>query len=305
MRVVEEPFVTREGILRVLRPTQLTTERPFATMRRKQAASDGLAIRVQARGGQLIGRVRVYSSLNTDAARAFRRRDVELAQQLALRAGGLERSDAAGRLRQAVVDAAAQLSLDARSRDAPPALQRYVEMRRRTTLGDTGRWAFVAEWLAQSGVWLSTGHDALVEAVIEMDRGAAEARADLIDPAEMTASTFFGTVARMDTLRAEIDGSNDQSLLLSRDQLEREGLAVIGQAVAVLEEVLPGGRYSRVMPAVALDAVAVGRPSPYDEDLPDLEGGVVGVQLAPRDRDWFRRALDRPTAVPVAPLRLV
>lgn len=304
MRVVEEPFVTREGILRVLRPTQLTTGRPFATMRRRQAASDGLAVRLRARGGQLMGRVQVYSSLNTDAARAFRRRDVELAQQLALRAGELERSDAAGRLRKAMADAAAQLPLGARTSDAPPALQRYVEMRRRASLGDPDHWAFVAEWVAQSGVWLATDHDALVEAVIEMDRGAAEARADLIGPAEMTASTFFGTVARMDSLHAEIDGSSDQSLLLSRDQLEREGLAFVGQAVAVLEEVLPGGRYSRVMPAVALDAIAVGRPSPYDEDLPDLDG-VIGVQLAPRDRDWFRRALDRPTAVPVAPLRVM
>jgi hypothetical protein len=106
----------------------------------------------------------------------------------------------------------------------------------------------------------------------------------------------------MDALHAEIDGTDEQSLLVSRDQLEREGLAVIGQPVAVLEEILPGGRYSRVMPAVALDTLVVDHPSPYDQDLPD--GGFVGAQLKPRDRDWFRRALDRPTAVPVAPLRV-
>ena len=160
----------------------------------------------------------------------------------------------------------------------------------------------MAEWVAQSRVWLTTNYDALVEAVVELDRGATEARADLIAPEEMSASTFFGTVARMDALHAEIDGANGHVLLISRDQLEREGLAVIGQPVAVLEEVLPGGRYSRVMPAMALDELAVVRASPYDQELP--EDGFVGAQLAPRDRDWFRRALDRPTAVPVAPLRV-
>jgi hypothetical protein len=252
--------------------------------------------------GQLMGRVQLYSSLNVDAARAFRRRNVELAQELARRAGQLEQSDPAACLRHAVADAASQLPADVRSLNAPAALQRYVEMRRRTSLGDMSPTAFVAGWVAQSSVWLTTNYDALVDAVLALDRGAAEARADLIAPTEMTASTFFGTVARMDALHAEIDGTNGQSLLVSRDQLEREGLAVVGQAIAVLEEILPGGRYSRVMPAVALDTPGLGPPSPYAQELPDE--GLVGAQLTPRDRDWMRKALDRPTTVPLAPLRV-
>ena len=302
MRVVEEPFVTRESILRTLRPMQVTTERPFATLRRSRAASDGLRVLLRTHGGQLAGRVQIYSSLNTDAARAFRRSNIELAQELARHAGQLERSKPAARLRQAVADSAAHLPLDARSDDAPPALRRYVEMRRRTSLDDPNHTAFIAEWVAQSEVWLTTNYDALVDAVVELDRGAAEVRADLVAREEPSASTFFGTVARMDALHAEIDGTNEQSMLISRDQLERAGLAVIGQPVAVLEEILAGGRYSRVMPAVALDTDTPDRSSPYAEELPEI--GLIGEQLARRDREWFRRALDRPTAIPVAPLRV-
>jgi hypothetical protein len=133
-----------------------------------------------------MGRVQLYSSLNADAARAFRRRNVELAQELALRAGQLERSDPR-RASGTRADAASQLPLDARSDDAPPRLRRYVEMRRRTSLGDSAHTAFMAEWVTQSGVWLTTNYDALLEAVIALDRGAAEARADLMAPEEMNA----------------------------------------------------------------------------------------------------------------------
>jgi hypothetical protein len=245
--------------------------------------------------------MRLFSSLNADAARAFRHRDVELAQEFARRAHDLERSKPAARLHAAVSEVAAQLPVDVRDLDVTPALRRYVEMRRRSAL-ELDPTVLLGEWVAQSGAWLTPNYDALLEAVLELDQAAAEVRADLIAPTDTCASTFYGTVARMDLLNAEVEGSSGQTLPISRDQLEREGLAAVGQSVAVLEEVLPGGRYSRVTPAVALQSVEARGISPYEQELPD--GGFVRMSLSSRDQAWFRRTLDRPSAVPTAPLRL-
>ncbi len=310
MRVIEEPFLTRESVLSVLRPGELTSERPFRTLRERGAASEGLAVPIRTPGGQLLGRVQLYSSLNADAARAYRLRQVKAARELAGRATDIERSPAAQLIREAVAAAATSLPVDRSLAQTPPSLQRYLNMRGRSTWKGLDREGLTREWLAHSDAWLvagSEGRSALIEAATELDRKACQAREDILGEETASATTFYGVVQRMDATAAEIEGVGDQTLLVPLDDLERQGLAVIGQPVAVLREMLPGGgSYSLPMPAVALEEEAFPDVrSPWDSH-PDTiyEGRVVEVSfLGRRDGAWLDRELARePSALLVAPL---
>jgi hypothetical protein len=304
MRVVEEPFVTRDALLRVFRPLAVTSERPLQTLRRNKAASLGLAVQMRSGGGQLVGSVRLYSSLNSDAARALRWDEVGLAQSLAARAQQLERSPAAARVRDAVALAAAKLPLDPLNDTADPQLRRYIDLRRRTSWHALERQAFLGDWLAQSHAWLDSDFEPLAEAVMELSREAEQARADLISREKHGVSTFYGTVERLDPLYAEIEAENGEAMLVSRERLEREGLAVLGRAVAILEEVGPGGDWSAAMPAASLESPLAVRPSPFDEPAPD--DAILGRTISGRDVPWVRAALKRPNPARSAlPLRIV
>jgi len=164
--------------------------------------------------------------------------------------------------------------------DAPPAVRHFIAMKRRTAV-DPAQIDHLGEWVARSASWLTAHHDQLLEAVVELDRQAVEARADLTPAPSHGVSTFFGVVARLDTLHGEVDGGG-QTPLVSRYLLEREGLATIGQPVAILEEALPGGVYSSVSSAVAIEQSARVRASPYDAHLPSE--GFVAAGLDARAR---------------------
>jgi hypothetical protein len=306
MRLAAEPFITREAVLSILRPGELMSERPFRTLRQHGAASPGFSVTLRSPGGHILGRLHLYSTLNGDAARAFRLHEPRLAQALAGRAQEIERSSAARRVRAAVAAVAAQMPAPAIGA-GPPGLRRYVELRRRSGGRGLDAVAMAREWLAASEAWLSEAEDRdeLVEAVAELDRAAGEARADLIGEGAASVSTFYGIVRRMDVTSAEVEGTTE-SLLMPREELERHGLAAIDQPVALLREALPGGgSYLLPMSAVRLDDEdQTVEPSPWDLD--DLMDGVVPASaLTDADEAWLRRDLARePTAVPVAPLRL-
>lgn len=302
MRVVEEPFLTRGAILSILRPGEVTTERPFRTLRSHDAASSGLAVAVRSPGGQVLGHVRVYSALNADAARAYRLDDRERAQALAARAGEIERSQPARRIHEAMADIAARMPLDPSDAAAPVSLRRYAHAQRKTSWRGLDAGATAREWLSRSTAWLTTGAERaeLLDAIVDLDRAAAEARADVLGGRAATATTFFGVVSRMDDVAAEVD-TGDGTFLVPRDDLDRQGLAAIDQPIALLREQLPGGgSYLLPLAAVALDEPAHGdQPSPWDP-VPAVES-----TLPPTDLAWIERELARePTAVPVAPLPL-
>jgi hypothetical protein len=310
MRVIEEPFLTRDAVLSVLRPGEITGERPFRTLRERGAASEGLAIPLRTPGGQILGRIQLYSGLNADAARAYRLRRVGVARELAGRAAIIERSPAARLIREAVMSAAASLPVDHFSRDTPPSLRRYVNARAHSSWRALDRESLIREWLSHSDAWLSPGsegRDMLIDAAMQLDQEACQARDDVLGEDAASASTFYGVLRRMDAAAAEIEGVGGQTLLVPRDDLDRQGLAVLGQPVAVLREVLPGGgSYSLPMPAVAIEeeSFADARPS-WDSGFDQVEDGSVwGVStLRGRDLDWLERELARePNALLVAPL---
>jgi hypothetical protein len=310
MRVVEAPFVSREAVLSVLRPGEVTSERPFRTLRERHAASEGLAIPIRTPGGQVLGRVQLYSSLNTDAARAYRLRQVETARELAARAVEIERSSPAQRIRDAVASMVNSLPIDPLAAEAPLALQRYLKLRARSTWRGADRPGLVREWLSSADAWLSADsedRDALIEATVEIDRSACQAREDILPGGASSATTFYGVVRRMDATAAELEGASAQMLLVPREDLERQGLAILGQPVALLRETLPGGgSYNLPLPAVALDrAERSDAPSPWDPDFVTVDDGslVEITKVSDRDMDWLERELARePTALLAAPL---
>jgi hypothetical protein len=311
--VVEEPFMTREAVLSVLRPAELPTERPFRTMREHGVASSGLPVHVRTAGGQIVGRIQLYSSLNADAARAYRLHRVELAREFAQCAVALEQSQPGRLIKEAIAAVAGHMPVDPSAPDAPFALRRYIGLRGRSTWRGLDRDALVREWLSHSDAWLiadSGGHEELMRAVVEMDRAACQVREDLLKGDELTATTFYGLVRRMDVTAAEIESADGQTLLIPRDDLERQGLAAIGQPVAVLREMLPGGgSYSVPMPAVALEAERMDDDlAPFGElDFMEVEDGskVLAMELQRRDAEWLERELARePTAIPAMPLQI-
>jgi hypothetical protein len=309
MRITEEPFVTRESILAVLKPSGAVSERPFRTLRQHDTASEGLLVLMRSPAGQILGQVRLYSSLNGDAARAYRLRRFDEAKAFAKRAAKLERSPWAKTLRDSVARLAASLPLDPLGPEAPPALRRYVKLRRRSCRLGLDSGVLEREWLTHSSAWLDVAgedYEVLAEAIEAIAREADKARAAILDSETWMVSTFYGVVRRMDATAAELEGENEETILVPRGDLERQGLAVLDQAVSLLHEVLPGGgSYILPMPAASLrrepteDGV-----SPWDTS-PVEERAIVAREVSSRDSEWLDRALSRePTAIPVAPLPL-
>jgi hypothetical protein len=302
MRVLEEPFTTRESILAVLRPGLLPTESPFRTLRKSRHVSPGLRVDVRSRGGQLLGHAQLYSSLNADAARAARLGETQIATALASRAAQLESSPDATLLRAAVQAVGAGMSADPMHSDAPLALRQYLQLRKRTLLTNVSDTALARDWLVQSAAWFDAGERSEIEAaVVALAKGASEARADVCQECSTQESVFYGIVRRMDGTAAEIVGEDDARLVPRRD-LERQGLAVLGQAVALLCEAFPaGGTLVLPHPAIALDApLSPVAPSPWEVDD---EGSVSALLIEPADREWIDRGLARErAAVPIAPI---
>lgn len=304
--MVEEPFTTRDAILTILKPGQPATESPFRRLKRIHCASPGLRVEVRTTLGRVLGTAYIYSVLNADAARAVRLGDAELAGKFAERAHELERSAHADVIREAIREVASTMTGDPDFSDAPPSLQRYLRLRGRTTWLGLDRSALAREWLAHSSAWLSRGDRVqMIEAIMALAQAADEARADLQRKIAPPTTTFFGIVRRMDELASEIQGETEMRLL-PRETLEREGLAVIGQPVALLCETLPaGGSLVLAMPAVAVeDRSTTTATSPWDIGELDEGHGIPASMLDPDDEAWFERELARePTAVPLAPLR--
>jgi len=265
-----------------------------------------MTVPVRTTSGHLLGSVSLYSSLNGDAARAYRRDELDLAKELVVRATELEKSPWALQIRQAVEAVASSMPADPTASNSPPDLRSYLALRRRASWRGLEHSALSREWLAHSRAWLSGDlgdRDVLVDAVEALDREASKARAEILTEPDESVSTFFGIVRRMDPVAAELESPDGEALLVPREDLDRQGLAVIGQSVSLLREVLPnGGIYCLPMTAVTLEEPAhAEQDSPWDATLEPM---VIPLStLADRDSEWLDRELTRePTAVPAFPL---
>jgi hypothetical protein len=307
VQLAEEPFLTRNSIMAVLRPSDLpSAEGPWRTLRDHHAVSAGWPVRVRESSGHLQGQLRLFNSLNVDAARASRLRQPEAAQRLAAVAERLERSSAAKRIREAIAALSADVPSDPNSKNAPPGLRRYARLRGRSSGVGFEHGALTREWLAQSRAWLElAGSESgdLADAVVTLGDESDKARVKILAE-EMSVATFYGVVRRLDASAAQLESANGEALLVPRGELERQGLAIVGQAVSLLSEELPGGgTYILPMPAVMLEPPSFEGVEAPRELLEPENIAFKPSELDRRDSDWVERALARdPQAVPFAPL---
>ncbi len=261
------------------------------------------------RSGQMSGRLYVYSALNADAARAFRKQEWEAAHQLAHCATALERSHEAAAIQAAISRLSAAMPADPLGNDAPGDLRRYISLKRRYHWQGQDSRRLARQWLTLSQAWLGDpGEDnVLTEAVETLSNRAEEARLEILGEEQRAVTTFFGVLVRMNPSFAEIESPQGEVMVVQREELEREGLAVLGAGVAVLHEALPeGGSYTLPKPAALLEPPTPieNQPPPLDPDFAGM-GGFQAAEISARDAQWLERELSRePTILAPTPLRM-
>jgi hypothetical protein len=229
-----------------------------------------------------------------------------VARKLAAVAERLERSSAAKKISEAIASLSTAIPADPHSQDAPPGLRRYARLRGHSSWADLEHGSLTREWLVQSRAWLElAGSDtgSLADAIVTLAHESEKARAKTLGD-ELSVTTFHGVVRRLDITAAQLESANGEAVVLPRPELERQGLAIVGQAVSLLTEVLPGGgSYLLPMPAVMLEPPAFEDVvSPWDLLEPE-HLAFRGSDLDSRDSDWLERELARdPRVIPVAPL---
>ncbi len=313
MQLAEEPLVSRHQILRALKLGVPSTEAPFSTLRARGMASNGWSVPVRKRDGRVAGRLHMYCVLNLDAARAARLRRNALARRLAVRATEVEDSHAGWVIRDAVSRASARLPayLAGETRDDAwnDRLGRYLDLRRGRGFEGFDCDALAREWLVRSEAWLDLASDdeaQLIAAVRELAASVQTARSEELAGEPLRIDSFMGVVSHLDPDAAEIVSDTGEQWVVSRRELDREGLARLGEAVMVIREELPGGGEAWLAaPAVDLAVEAAPAPRSGNAIFPFLESGVRWGIFGPTDGRWLTRALRRdPFILPAMPVRV-
>jgi len=262
-------------------------------------ASPGWSVPLRRHDGRVAGRIHLYSALNVDAARAARWHRAELARRLAGRADELERSTAGLVIREAIIRASERLSAHLSGHIQDDAwsdrLQRYLDLRQGVGWESLDRDALAREWLVHSEAWLHLDPDEaehLTATIRELAADAQTARAEAFVDEELAISGFTGHVRHLDPDNAEIVSEAGEAWVVSRRELDREGLAQLGEAVSVIREELPaGGEAWLAAPAVDLKPASEPAPRrtndvhPFVQPLDWVLSGSEGV--------WLKRALRR------------
>ncbi len=306
MHVIEDPIATRQSVGKILSFGAPTTEAPLRTLRRHAALSDGASVPLRNPNGRLLGRLHLYSSLNTDAARLFRRRDHPAAARLAKRAHQVEQSAAARHVIRAIERIASQVPVDAWDvRRTDPAAQRfraYMDMRGAASWEAVEQPVLWRSWVSEPQTWLGDeGGGELRAAMGELASRVAKARSEEPALVRLTESgaitTRIGIVERLDPVVAELLSPDGTRFIVPRRDLEREGLAVVGQAVTALREEIPDGPVLDFYAAAArLDVVS---------EVDDLDpfGPPAMVRLDEGESAWLERVIaSEPRTVPIIPL---
>lgn len=310
MHLVEEPLATRREILRSLKLGAPTSDAPFTTLRTHRMASAGWSVVLRASSGRVAGRVQMYSVLNVDAARAARLGRHDLACRLAARATMLEASHEASVLHAAADQAGIRLSahLDGNIRDDvwSDRLTRYLDVRQAVDWQGLDREALAREWLVRSQAWLDCwpDRDELLAAVRALAAAAQTARAEETADEPLRIDCFTGVVRHLDLDCAEIVSEADEAWVVSRRELDREGLSRLGEAVTVVREELPGGGEAWIA-APAVDSRERTEPPARDpRELMPFAPPFTWM-LPPDESRWLARALGRePFVLPQSPVRV-
>jgi hypothetical protein len=282
------------------------SEAPFARLRKQRLASPGWSVPLRRAGGRLAGRLHLYSALNLDAARAVRADRRDVAGQLARSAEEVESSEATLVVREILTALVASLpaeSVNARRDDAVGQSLRYFAAAKcRAECEPVDAERVISTWLARAGTWNELfSSSELDKALVKLTRLTMQARRDVLG-VEAATLTFLAVVRRLDDVMAELEGAGGETWVVARRDLEREGLADVGRAVAAFREELPHGPilwiYSSAT-TVGKDRRHAGRTfDPFDADAEAL-----GYTIEEADVPWMERLLaGDPKVVPASPI---
>lgn len=299
VQLASEPLVSRREILRALRLGAPTTDAPFHRLRSQDLASPGWSVAIRRRDGRVAGRIHVYSALNVDAARSVRRRRSDVARRLAARASELERSPAASTVRDAIAKASERLSAHLSGQIHDDAwsdrLQRYLDLRRGAGWEGLDREGLARDWLVHSEAWLhlDPGEEEHVAAAVrELAVSAQAARAEAFEDEDGAVDGFTGVVRHLDPDNAEIVSEAGEAWVMPRRELDREGLAQLGESVSLIREELPGGGQAWLA-APAVDLTPTFEPPRRKSgDVYPFVRSAHWV-LSGSEGAWLKRALGR------------
>lgn len=243
------PLVTRREIVREYRPDEtVTVDSGVRALRSKKALSFGLSIPTRGPGGELGGRVHLYSALNRDAARAARRGDIASAVRIGKAAARLEASPEAKHIAAALAGGAA---------------------------GDEGSTALAGA----AGLARALSSPALTPYVVSLQREIARARMDL--NLAVSSTVLSGHIASLDSHVSVLHLHGALPFSVPTTMLEAAQLRDVGAAVSAMWELLPGGR-TLLTVEPAIDAPEV---NDLGEPLVDLYGTPWGQVLTAGDAD--------------------
>lgn len=243
------PLVTRREIVREYRPDEtVTVDSGVRALRSKKALSFGLSIPTRGPGGELGGRIHLYSALNRDAARAARRGDIEAAVRIGKAAAGLETS---------------------------PEVKHIAKVLAGGANGDKGLTALTGA----AGLARALSSPALTPYVVILQRDTARARRAL--NLAVGSTVLNGHIASLDSYVAVLTLHGALPFSVPTTMLDAVQLRDVGAPVSAMWELLPGGRtLLTVEPAIDVPDV-----NDLDEPLVDLYGTPWGQVLTAEDAD--------------------
>lgn len=247
--LAELPFTTAEAIAAEYKPgVRVTSKAALRTLRGKAIVSDGVTIRPRRERGRVEGGQHIYSSLNLDAVRLYRRGDEEAARKVAERAQALERGEVAARLARSLAEKA----------------EPGVDLLRTVTVN----------------------YDELLEALTNLFQATERERETMRDVVDFGTATFarvFGVSGDVAELRLEDRGTTVP--IPVRGPEERTRMAV-GSVVALRWEDLGAGMtLLKAAPAFETGAVyPYDRPLPGEEPPTVVEGILASAPTMRRPR---------------------
>jgi hypothetical protein len=268
------PLVTRREIVREYRPDDtVTVDSGIRALRAKSALSAGLSFVARGAGGELGGRVHLYSALNRDAARAARRGDLHSADRISKAASRLEKSPEATQL----INALSKRSAGGLTENVGAIVVGAAALAAGTAVPAGAPGIAGAAGLAQA---LST--PALTDYVAKLQRSMARARKEL--NLGNVPTILNGRISAVDESVGLLKLHGSLAVTVPRAMLDDAGVYEVGNAVSAMWELLPGGRtLLTVEPAVeAPETNELGEP------LVDIHGTPWGSVLSQGDADALR-----------------
>jgi hypothetical protein len=241
--VHEFPLLPKQRLLAASDPIAAPrSDAPLRTLRRKDALSRGLELRLRAEGGQLAGSLHVYCSLNRDAIRLARLQEWPAAIQLAKAAAEIEASGACNRL---------MALLEATPSGGRNAWQHYVR-------------AMHSEPVRECAVGVAKA--------IEAARGEVEAVARHRD-------SFSGIIIDLGPTLVEVEGPDNDRVKVPRASLRDAAWDVLGAPVCVFVEQHGHHVLYEIEPGLSDQSLDVDdHVDPFDYEWPASEALTARIE---------------------------